>query len=156
MEVFSKYKVSGLEKAYGLGLAAAVTALLGVQAFLGEKDGGPVKTDAERDLCVGIFAVHLITLPFVAYDYFVANGVKGTAASFTIGCGAAATLGQTAAVAVLGGLERSPIPIVTLLLQCLAVSLMLAFIVADIRLHLGYTTREQDASGGMYMLMRKN
>lgn len=137
-KVFTKYKPSGPEILYGLGLATAVTVLLGLQAFLDDSSGGPVKTATERDLCIGIFVVHLLTLPFVANDYFRAHGVKAFQASFTIGCGVAATLGQTAAVAVLGGLSRSVIPVLALLFQSLAVSLMLGFIIADIRLHVGY------------------
>ena len=97
-----------------------------------------IRTTNERDLCVAVFVAHILTLPAVAYDYFVAKGTKAFTASLTIGFGAAATLGQTALVAILGGISRGPVPVLALVFQSLAVAFMLAIIIADIRKFIGY------------------
>ena len=110
--IFENYPVSSFEVAYGLLLGTAVTAMLGYQAFAYEHSDYTV----DFDLRLVVFVAHVACLVFVTGAAVKFNGVKAVWAHLTIGSGIFATLA----------------------VQSAANALMLAFIIADLRLHHEY------------------
>ena len=133
-EIFESYAVSNAEVAYGVLLGAAVTAMLGVQAFYYHDTA----YETAADLRLVVFVVHVACLGFVLGDALRFNGIKAIWAHLTIGTGIFATLGQIAVVAAAKEYEEEAFALATLGVQSLADALMLAFIIADLRASRGY------------------
>ena len=128
-EVFPDNPPSDVLVIWGLALAAAVTALLVLQVTTVVNLGSEVV----RNRAVAVLVLHLLTLPAVAYDYWIGNGVKLAPASLTIGFGIAATLAQTTVAAAVDTPQDWGIPMAAVVAQAMANGLMLAFIVGDLR-----------------------
>tara|TARA_Y100000592_G_scaffold59002_1_gene92375 strand:+ start:388 stop:810 length:423 start_codon:yes stop_codon:yes gene_type:complete len=133
-EIFAQAQPSKFEVAYGLLLGMAVTAMLGYQAFAYEHSDYTV----DFDLRLVIFVAHVACLVFVTGDAVKFNGLNVVWAHFTIGSGIFATLGQIAVLAFATTAETQALALATLALQSYADALMLAFIIADLRLGKGY------------------
>lgn len=135
--IFKNLEVSTFEVAYGVLLGAAVTAMLGYQAFAYDHSDYTV----DFDLRLVIFVAHVACLLYVIGDALYFNGVVPLWAHLTIGTGIFATLGQVAVFTVATTTETQALALATLAVQCVANALMLAFIIADLRLAINYGSK---------------
>lgn len=137
-----RYNVAWYEISYGVLLAALVTAAVTIQAFAADDS----RIDAQfvsavpnvaEDVRYVVFGAHVATLAFVLGDAFMFYGKKAFYSHFTIGSGVLATLGQVALVPLAANNTAMVLTIATLALQSYANALMLAIIIADLKLRSG-------------------
>jgi hypothetical protein len=136
---FERYEVAWYETFYGVFLAAVVTTAVSIQAFAAEDsrigaEYAPTEYNVAEDVRYIVFAAHVATLVFVLGDLYLFHGKKGFYSHLTIGSGVLATLGQVALVPLAANETAFVMAITTLAVQSYANALMLAFIIADLKL----------------------
>lgn len=130
----------------GLVYLVVVWTLLGLQAFQpgAWHPAGSARWEgaSEADLRVAVFIIHSATVLFVIIEAVVAEfrGNNGIYAHFTIGSGILATLLQVVVVASAATTAAFNFSTLALAFQSYANSLMLGFIIADLRGSRGYTS----------------
>lgn len=140
---FDGYRVAWWELLWGIILLVFVTSGVTIQAFAADTMGdavwhSPVFSD---DIRMIVFAAHVATLVFVIGEVAYGHGVKAFYGHFTIGSGIFATLSQVSLVAMAANNAAFAASFIVLGLQCFANALMLAIIIADLKLTLKKNTK---------------
>lgn len=132
-DIFPHLKPSRWYGYTGVALALFVTAGVTLQPFA---------YNAEADvyferIATAIFALHLSTLLGVCIEAFYTKGTSPAAGVLTIGSGVLATLLQVALLSRITNQNNLDGSLIILGLQCAANSLMLSFIIGDLRTQSG-------------------
>lgn len=133
-DLFPKLQPHPLYGWFGLLIAAFVTTGVAIQPFVYTQEPDVY---FER-LALAIFGLHLSTLLGVGIEAFVTKGRSPAAGMLTIGSGILATLLQVALLNRIRTPANLDASILILALQCIANSLMLSFIIGDLRIASGY------------------